>query len=173
MMTDLFRSCTHKRSPIVSRILHWITQWKLYQPSVLRSVGKNSKIAKYNSHLPGKFIIFWFKDPLAKERSKSGGWGDTGLGPDPPPIADPGLAELQLGGREGKLGSQRSHAPDPPGLEASPRQFLLVGAAVRAWVTVAVPVLACNKSELVSTVFSQSQISLLTQRNAIWCLLTQ
>ena len=151
MMTDLFRSCTHKRSPIVSRILHWITQWKLYQPSVLSSVGKNSKIAKYNSHLPGKFIIFWFKDPLAQKWSKSGGGGDIWLGPDPPTIADAGLAELELWRRKSKLGSQRGHTPYP-GLKASPGQFFLVSTAVRAGVTVAVPLLACNKSELVSRV---------------------
>ena len=66
-MTDLFRSCTHKRSPIVSRILHWGHTMELYQPSVLSNVGKNPKIAKYNSSPPRQIHHFLVQGPTCPE----------------------------------------------------------------------------------------------------------
>ena len=119
-------------------------------------VSKNSKIAKYdkirdNSHLPGKFIIFRLKDPLAQKRSKSSSWCERHPRPDSTSIRHGRLTKLQLWGRQSQLGSDACHSSwSQPIFESFPRQFRLLfhgrGAAVRPRVAV----LSCNKSGLVS-----------------------
>ena len=85
--------------------------------------------------------------PLAEEGAEPGVSRNICLGPHPATIAHSWLSELQLRRGESELGCQGGHT-SCTSFEASPGELLLVSTAV--WTRVAVAVLACNKSGLVS-----------------------